>query len=79
MSTGFIVYIMIQFVASIALIYGFMHEKKVIAFEDKLWANIKAMLHSKKAEGHTKKKRDRNNLTLVSPQSAGYPNFNHVA
>lgn len=80
MSTGFIVYIMIQFAASIVLIYGYMHEKQVIAFEDKIWAGIHAALHSKKGRAPAEKKREVPELTLISEASyTPSTHFPHVA
>lgn len=80
MSTGFVVYIMIQFIASVALIYGYMHEKKVIAFEDKLLTKIKAALRGKKGAPHNRKKQEENDLAQLNRQDyAPYGCFDHVA
>lgn len=81
MSTGFIVYIVIQFIASVALIYGYMHEKEVIAFEDKLWAKIKCSFRKKKPQKEVKTKElEEADLSLVKdPVYSPYSCFNYVA
>ncbi len=81
MSTGFTVYIIIQFIVSVALVYGYMHEKEVIAFEDKLWARIKAALHKKQPESHPEKKQaTESDLTLVADSVYNpYSCFDYVA
>lgn len=80
MSTAFTVYIIIQFLVSVALIYGYMHEKQVIAFEDKLWSKIKATVRRGKMDGPAEKKQEENDLALVhDPTYHPYSCYNHVA
>lgn len=80
MSTGFIVYITIQFIASVALVYGYLHEKKVIAFEDRLWAKIKAPFQAKKQAARVPEPREENDFTLIGQKDYfGLSSFEHVA
>lgn len=63
MSTGFIIYIICQFIVSIAIIYGYAHEEKVIDFENKLFRKIKRSVFgskSKKSKAQRRSQRTEN-------------------
>ncbi len=47
MSFGDIIKTFLEFLAVIAVITGFVHEKKLIAFENKMWAKFKARKENK--------------------------------
>lgn len=50
MTAGFIIRVILEVAAVLALAYGFMHEDKVIAFEDRMLAKFRARKAEPKAE-----------------------------
>lgn len=86
MSTGFSIYIVLQFIASIALIYGYAHEKQVIAFEDRVWSRFRSNRRQKQkndtplVEVHTQQEQIKKEAHHFSTgEMAGWSYFDEVA
>lgn len=47
MSTGFTVYIVLQFIATCGILFGIVHEERLVDFENKILGQIKKRLSAK--------------------------------
>lgn len=66
MTTGFIVRVTLEIIAVLALAYGFLHEDKVVAFEDRMAAKFRSRKSGKTARsGRAKAGRAASAKTLV--------------
>lgn len=68
MTTGFIVRVTLEIIAVLALAYGFLHEDKVVAFEDRMAARFRGR-KAEKSAGRTRSQA-RRTVSVKAPAAA---------